>query len=147
MRIRCSTLFDITMTGVSRRHVATVDDVAKQLKQRNQQINLETILQIISMRCQPEEISNPDTVIVDLNSKIWGTEYHRSMKTIKIWTFEFSVHQRDVFFDGVDELGNLYADSNGVPMIVNLEESSRLAEQINTSKELKNIHFEILSND
>ena len=139
MKIKCVTLFDITKTGASRRQIATKD--------ANQQINFETILQIISMRCQPENITSPKRIVIDKKDARWGEKYLVETQNILAWEFFFDVYHREVFNDGENKLGNLYSDSNEVPMIVNLDETSRLSSKINTSGELKNIHYEIIQDD
>lgn len=143
MRIRCVTLFDITNTGVSRRNILPDEDSIVYTKKRNQQINFETILQIISMRCQPEEITVAKKILTRWNN-IWGTDYSKTKEKIATWSFEFTVSQESVFHDGINELGNLYLDSDTVPMIIKLDESLDVGIQINTSAGKKNIHFEVI---
>jgi hypothetical protein len=147
MRIRCATLFDITKTDIGRRQFATVEDNIKYNKERNQQINFETILQIISMRCQPEQITVPIKTKHVITETRWGYVYCKYKQKIPQWEFTFVVEQKDVFFNGINELGNLYSDADGVPMILRLEEWDKLSPQINISNELKNIHFEVLENE
>jgi len=147
MRIRCSTLFDITKTGIGRRQAATIEDTIKYNKARSQQINFETILQIISMRCQPEQITDPQKTEIIPTEQYWGLLYCDIKSKIPQWEFTFVVEQKEVFFNGIHELGNLYSDADGVPMIIKLEECNKLQAQINISKELKNINFEVLEYD
>lgn len=147
MKIRCTTLFDITKTGVGRRQSATKEASLNENKHRSQQINFETLLQIIGMRCQPENISEPKKTTIDNKTTIFGSGYSKTKKELCIWEFTFTTYHRDVFNNGIDKLGNLYGDSDGVPMITNLEESATLSNQINTSGEFKNIHYEILEDD
>lgn len=127
MIVLCRTLFDITKTNVSNRR-KTMDIVSSEIiKQRNQQSNYETVIQVISLRALPENISEPKvTKMVD--------------KNVNCWEFQFEVLQNSVFNDGDNELGNLYTDCNGVPMIVGLDESKNLTPILNKD----NIYFEII---
>lgn len=138
MRIRCYTLFDITNTNIKRNH--SFDSLENQ-KKRYQQINFETILQVISMRCQPENISIPKKETYMLND-MFGTEYKN--KKNFYWYFDFDVYQAGVFENDQSKLGNLFLDSTDVPMIINLEECENLDNKINISTYKKNIHFELL---
>ena len=149
MRIICHTLYDITKTGVNSRKSTIGVDVAELERQRSQQSNFETILQIISMRSQPEDITEPvkrqyQSVDVD-----WGYLYEKQMQSdaeknpIYVWSFSFTVNHAAVFNNGIDELGNLNNDCHGVPIITRLEEWSRLSNMLSTNDELRNIYFRI----
>lgn len=140
MKIRCVTLYDITQTGVGRRvsHIAQVSiDI---IKQRNQQINFETILQIVSMRCQPENITTPQCSTQKIR-RYFGTAYPTKALC---WEFTFTVDRPDVFVNGNQVLGHLYGDSDGVPMLIKLDESLELPTQINITDKYKNIYYETL---
>ena len=136
-------MFDITKTDVSNRR--QVMDEHNQLiasKQRSQQSNFETVLQIISMRSQPEDISNPVKQNIKIEQgSIWGNRYCKSL--CPCWTFTFTVQHSSVFNDGTDELGNLLTDCENVPMIVSLEEAENLNNILSINGHSKNIHFEI----
>jgi len=58
LKIRCYTLFDISKTGVTNRRNSNNPD-PKWQKQRNTQCNFDTILQVASLRSQPENITDP----------------------------------------------------------------------------------------
>lgn len=140
MKIQCTTLFDITKTGQSGRRGNLGDMLPPEIfKLRNQQSNLETLLQIISLRCQPEDITTPIRSSV---KRVWGNKYPSSK--LQHWSFSFTVHHSAVFRAGGDELGSLKVDCIGVPMIVGLEETTGLISTLDLSKEYKNIHFEVL---
>lgn len=144
MKIKCSTLFDITRTNVSKRRGVLENENNYEI-QRSQQSNFETLLQIISLRSQPENISNTVKEFFDKKSPaIWGETYDLSSK-VSFWTFDFTVHHAAVFNDSVHELGNLLSDCEGVPMIVNLSEMPGLTPQLCNKADLKNIHFEIIN--
>lgn len=100
------------------------------IKQRNQQSNYETVIQVISLRALPENISEPKIT----------TKFKISDNNVKCWEFQFEVLQNSVFHDGTNELGNLYTDCNGVPMIIGLDESENLTPILNRD----NIYFEII---
>lgn len=140
MKIRCLTLFDITKTNVSnRRQLLSEPEDANLLKQRNQQSNFETILQIIGLRSQPEDITDP---VKHLRSdkKIWGSKYKSNSA---VWSFTFTIQSPVIYATENDPLGNLYLDSDGVPMITKLEETATLDSKLSNSPYEKNIHFQI----
>lgn len=140
MKIRCLTLFDITRTNISnRRNLLAEPDAENLIRQRNQQSNFETLLQVIGLRAQPEDITDPQRANLKLDTKIWGNKSRSSL----VWSFSFTVNHATVYSDDTGPLGNLFADCEGVPMIVNLEESQKLEAQLRTSGSEKNIHFEI----
>jgi len=149
MRIICHTLYDITKTGVNSRKSTIGVDVAELERQRSQQSNFETILQIISMRSQPEDITEPVKRQYQLVDVDWGYLYEKQMQSdakknpIHVWSFSFTVNHAAVFNNGIDELGNLNNDCHGVPIITRLEEWSRLSNMLSTNDELRNIYFRI----
>ena len=112
------TLFDCTPTGTkSYRKLQTpvTNNVGKQIStidewnySRNQQRNWETILQCISLKTQPIEVSEPNCFSKD---------------EINVWQFSFYIEQPGIFDDGNDPLGLLKQDVHGVPMIVGLDET------------------------
>lgn len=150
MNIKCLSLYDITQTNMSFRKRTNEIVREDERTSRGQQSNLETILQIINMRSQPENISQITRQQVDIknmsNYKFGYTlsdEYH-SVDTVNIWTFTFSVEHVDVFNNGIDELGYLLSDCDRVPMITDLLESFKLSNQISISDETRNVYFEIM---
>lgn len=119
-RIKCTTLFDITATGVRSHYKParlpftdeqgnTVFDVATWNRSRNQQRNWETLNQLISLRMLPEEISTP--VETTHNGK-------------KCWEFFFSAPSLESIELNNNPLGALLHDCGGVPMILGLGENS-----------------------
>lgn len=151
MRIKCYTLYDITQTNVNFRKKFTEIVPADEIKQRSQQSNFETILQIVNMRSQPEDISESEKLEIKIDDidnynfgYLYGKSYNKKLKTVNIWTFTFSVDHADVFNNGIEDLGNLLNDCNQVPMILNLNESFKLPNQMNISDEQRNICFEVL---
>lgn len=145
MKIRCTTLFDITKTGVGRRQSATKEAFINENKCRSQQINFETLIQIVSMRCQPENITDPRRVTTELHDNRWGIKYHSTQNAA--WEFTFTTYHRDVFSNEISKLGNLLSDSEGVPMLTKLDETQALISRLITHGDYKNIHYEIVEDD
>ena len=113
------------------------------VKKRNQQSNFDTIIQLISMRSQPENISYPEKIMTSITSE-WGSAYHTRTKK-SIWTFDFEIDQDMVFNDGENLFGHLYSDCNEVPMIVGLEELNQLDGKLRIDDKKRNIIFKKIS--
>lgn len=118
VRIKCTTLFDITATGVKNRfHKSRLpfnDTTGKIIRSdldwqrsRNQQSNWETVNQVISLRTLPEDISIPR--LADNR-----------------WTFEFTVVDPDTINRDNDPVAALKDDCTGVPMVLGLLEAGEL---------------------
>jgi hypothetical protein len=134
MRFICRTFFDITATGVTG-HVKSaripfrdltgreITDYTLWNYSRNQQRNLETITQIISMRTQLFDLTDP-------------------VQQDRIWTFEFETETDGVFGDRSDPTRILRLDSEGVPMIIDLDNQKNLASVLINSGTDQNIWFE-----
>lgn len=142
--IRVTTLFDITRTNVRfRRYGGSVDSHTD--IQRGQQSNFETILQIIGMRCQPEDISDPEKKMVNSRNSInWGTSYSNRVN-FPVWSFEFTISHDEVYTNEDGKLGKLLQDCDGIPMITGLEESPMLVNVISVTPTHKNIYFEAIN--
>lgn len=143
-RIRCSTLFDVTCTGVTNRSKPAGDDITSWIKQRNTQCNFDTILQVISLRSQPDIVKNPAKIqATDEILNKFGFVYQPESE-IQCWVFEFEVHHASVFDNHAGQFGALYNDCHGVPMIRDTESLVDITSFLDVSDELKNIHFEEL---
>lgn len=145
-RIRCYTLFDITHTGVLNRSRPLETQDAGWVYKRNTQCNFDTLLQVISLRSQPE-IAKSSTKIemTPEDFKRFGFLFkYTEENPTYMWQFEFEVQHPSVFENGIIELGALYNDCDGVPMIVVAGQPESLVSFLNISNELKNIHFEVL---
>jgi len=118
LKIRCYTLFDITKTGVTNRRNSNNPD-PKWQKQRNTQCNFDTILQVASLRSQPENITDP------VESLVTFSEFDK-------FGFLFEA---------------LYADCDGVPMIQIGTEWGKLPTFLDSSTELRNIYFEVIPDE
>lgn len=139
-RIRCRTLFDITVTGVrnhtNRTHLPFQDQAGQMVnddrdwvRSRNQQRNWETINQILSLRTLPEDISLPSV----------------DQQADKIWMFDFQVPDITSLHQGNDPLGCLKADCEAVPMILGLNETYQGPTGLNASDDDANIWFELVT--
>jgi hypothetical protein len=142
-RIRCHTLFDITQTGVLNRAKPIEEDIGDWVNRRNTQCNFDTVLQVISLRSQPEVVRVPIGVeMTDTELELFGFLY--SNEKINCWKFDFEIQHPSVFDNGITPLGALYKDCEGVPMILCDNQHSMCPKFLVTSPELKNIHFEVL---
>lgn len=139
--IKCCTLFDITHTGVMNRNRSVNNDI-DWVKKRNSQSNLDTILQIISLRSQPDMVNLPCMQHIDLTQDTKFGYAYKSLGTVRCWTFNFSVHHKSVFNNGISELGALYMDCQNVPMMKCGTEAEVLSNTLDVSEALKNIFFE-----
>ena len=147
-RIRCYTLFDITKTGIINRKPPT-NSTNEQLttweKNRNTQCNYDTILQVVSLRSQPENTTTPEQEIVLFNGcDLFGFMYDNEEAQL-LWSFDFDITHNSVFDDGFNELGYLYTDCDSVPMIKVGTEWEKLPSFLDTSPELRNIYFEVIN--
>jgi len=144
LKIRCYTLFDITKTGVTNRRNSNNPD-PKWQKQRNTQCNFDTILQVASLRSQPENITDPTQTPITFSELIsLDFLFESETEPHPCWTFEFTVNFHSVFDDGINEFGYLYSDCDGVPMIQIGTEWDKLPSFLDASPELRNIYFEVL---
>lgn len=127
MRIKVNTHFDITETGVNRPYKGqqlptrvrgqTIDTVETWDTMRRQQNNLETVIQMLSMRASILEMS--------------------PVKNNKgIWSFTFEVEDPLVYGS---ELELLTQELEGIPMVTGLNETKKLESFLNN----KNIWFDV----
>lgn len=147
--IRCHTLFDITNTGISSRKTPiniTPEKVQEWELNRNRQNNFDTIVQVISLRTQPEELTIPVKTVVDFNiNKNFGFLFDNE-EPQPAWSFDFTIYYAGVYNDGINELGFLHQDCDGVPVLKVGTEWEKLPNFLDVSPELKNIYFEVISN-
>jgi hypothetical protein len=123
-RIRCYTLFNVTQTGVlNRRPNVTVDAAQELLKKM--QCNFDTIIQVLSLRCQPEDITNTKTKTE--NKQTW-------------YFFDFTAPE-SVFSDSYTTFGALLDDCQNVPM---LSIDKFKEHTLNSLGKHPNIKFEVL---
>jgi len=149
-KIRCYVLFDITQTNVVNRiRPSEGEEYVSWLNKRNTQCNFDTILQVVSLRSQPENIQPPKKIEIHFNKvDYFGFVYEKMKKTkYPCWTFDFEINHPSVFDNGINELGLLYNDCENVPMINCTKEYSKMNNSLNTSDELRNIFFEVIENE
>ena len=132
MKYKCSTRFDITATGVTghfkQSRVPFTDRAGNKItnadswnRSRNQQRNWETLTQLISLRTQILDLTDPEN-------------------QADLWTFEFAT-ESDVFHDGIDPVGVLRLDSGGVPMVRDLDNAPDIDSTLVTSGAKQNVWF------
>lgn len=149
-RIRCTTLFDITRTGIANRKPptnSTVEFLSDWEKKRNTQCNYDTVIQVLSLRSQPEELTDPVQTEIDFTESDKFGFLFEDEGPKSGWTFDFTINYAQVFFDGINELGLLYSDCDGVPMVNVHTQWDKIDPVLNTSPEMRNIHFEVIYND
>lgn len=142
-RLACYTLFDITKTGVLNRARPgdDVSDVNQWYINRNTQCNFDTILQIISLRAQPDIETDPEIITMKFDeSTKFGVKYIDN-KEHNVWGFTFSVNYPAVFEDGINPLGYLYKDCEHVPMILTNTIDIALNNYIEIDDYNRNIYF------
>ena len=139
MKFACQTLFDITATGVTGHCKLTrmpfqdrsgqiIRDAESWNRSRNQQRNWETLMQILSLRTQLFEITDP---IPDQT----GTR----------WLFEFETETDGVYGSEEDPTRVLRTDANGVPMLRKLNNNPDIESFLITSGPRQNIWFAPIS--
>jgi hypothetical protein len=133
----CYTLVDITQTGVIR-----PSDNPELGRQRNQQRNYETLIQILSLRSLPILRNTPKMLInQQLDNYNFGDHFEGSHN---VWEFTFEVEQEDVFLSNNNPAGLLESDINHVPIIVGLAETaSFVMPMFSSSYDTRNIYFEL----
>jgi hypothetical protein len=139
MKFVCQTLFDITATGVTGHFKSArlpfqdqagqnIHDMESWNRSRNQQRNWETITQILSLRTQLFDLTNP---ITDQNSTRW--------------MFEFETEYDGVYGDEADPVAVLRSDADGVPMLRELNNDPDIESILITTGPKQNIWFATLT--
>lgn len=137
-RIICYTLFNITYTGITARAKPDTDNIDMWIKSRNTQWNFDTIIQLISLRSQPDILGYPEQILG--NKKYFGKQYEKE-KNLICWKFTFAVQHGSVFDNEDIKLGNLYADCHNVPMLLIGNENKKLLSILDISEQFRNIYF------
>jgi len=133
MRFSCTTQFDITATGVTGHYKSsrvpfqdragnTIGDIADWNRSRNQQRNWETVQQIISMRTQIVDSTQPCRIALG-------------------WFFEFEIETPGAYGPESSPVSILYSDADGVPMIADLGNCQALPAFLIVSGTQQNIWF------
>ena len=132
------TLVDITKTGI----LSTKDP--SQLKERNQQRNWETITQVLNLRTQLLDLSDPILTLEQMEKHNFGSVYKGKRR---VWTFTFDIEFSDIFGNKDDPLKLLRYDFEMVPIITGLNESPLKGQSMFVPDgEYKNVHFSIKEN-
>lgn len=141
-------MFDITQTGIVNRSKPGMDDDPDLwLHRRNTQCNFDTIVQAVSLRSQPENISIPSSSKIKLDEfENFGFLLEHD-EPIICWSFDFEIQHPSVFNDGTSDLGSLYSDCDSVPMIKTKNAWDKLPAFLDSSDELRNIYFKVLDNE
>lgn len=132
MRFKCLTNFNITATGVTGHYRSNrlpfqdkqnseINDMETWNRARNQQRNWETLTQIISLRTQITQISEPK-------------------RENDMWYFTFSAESPGAYGTADNPTVILYGDCEGVPMIIDLG-SGGITGSLVTHGEEQNIWF------
>lgn len=112
MRIKIQTLVDITKTGVRRK------DQGDELK-LFQQSNFQTLQQIINLRSLIEDNADPSVVTRTVDG-----EFGKRIKgEHRVWTYEFTIPQAEVYEHNNDPIGFLKADFENIPVLGSLTET------------------------
>ena len=139
MKIQGRTLFDCSPTGITGHfrssHIPFEDRVGQVIRNiedwnraRNQQRNWETLQQMISLRAQPYILQLPQ--VIDNQ-----------------WVFEFEVEAAGVYSTtaDIDNLTGLLNECAGIPMIVNLNETTQLDPSLTINGPNQNLWFETIN--
>lgn len=148
-KVTCYTLFDITNTGItSRSKLVEGEDEATWHHNKKTQCNFDTIVQAISLRSQPDVLEKPKKIEIRFDEfKHFGFLFEQqSDEVYNCWTFDFEIQHPSVFDDGITELGALYADCDGVPMLTCDTTWDKLPKFLDSSDEMRNIYF-MVTND
>lgn len=148
-KIVCYTMFDITFTGVSVRSKPDMDHLLEDwLYKRNTQCNFDTIIQAISLRSQPENMTIPNKIkMTEKYLNYFGSKYSSAFsESFYCWSFEFQINHASVFANSESELGALYSDCEGIPMVKCGTEYPDMPSVLNVSFDLRNIYFSQLHN-
>ena len=135
MKYACQTLFDITATGTTGhcksshmpfydRSGCLISDSESWHRSRNQQRNWETLTQILGLRTQLFNLTDP---VTDQT----GTK----------WMFEFETETDGVYGPESDPVAVLRADAAGVPMLGQIGGSADTASVLVTAGTNQNIWF------
>lgn len=129
--ITAYTLFDITETGVIRsfkmdnlpyitKNGTNIKDEKQWRFARQQQSNLEVLLQVMSLRVQLHNIVMQGVLKESLNKHKFNKKFKGKHN---VWSLTFEVEQIDALNNGDNPIGALCNDCNHVPMLTNLNET------------------------
>jgi hypothetical protein len=130
-RIECRCLFDITATAINghQRNIQypyisksgiKINNAWELAQARNQQRNLDTILQLIGMRTQIFEMTNPEIVTESISEFAWAGD------NVKVWRFFFEIEPQSQWTVDNDDFWVLKNDSHSTPMLLGLTETANM---------------------
>ena len=130
-KVECLCLFDITATAINgtQRNIQypyvskngmQINASWELTQARNQQRNLDTILQLVGMRTQIFEITNPELVTDIPRDFAWAGN------NAKVWRFTFEIEPQAQWTVDNDEFWILKDDSDRTPMLVGLTETAKM---------------------
>jgi hypothetical protein len=127
------TLVDITDTQIT-------DVRLTQSKEYNQSQNLNVLLQVIGLRCQPFNYKVVELTKQNMSSYNFGSKY-KGIQTV--WKLEFEVDREDVWKKDEDNVFYLKDDINEIAITNGLNETCKFKANIfdSFSFEFKNITF------
>jgi hypothetical protein len=131
LKIECLCLFDITATAVNghQRNIeypyvsktgTVINDQLELARARNQQRNLDTILQLVGMRTQVFEISDPEIVTNVPQDFAWAGP------DVQVWRFTFEIEPQSQWSVDNDDFWLLKNDSDRTPMLMGLTETAKM---------------------
>ena len=142
-KVECYCLFDISATGVTG-HIKnmvfpmvtktglTINDQRELSNARNRQRNFDTILQLLGLRTQIFNITEP--VLIENDSTRFNNHN-------KYWMFSFEIEPQAQWSVDGDDFWMLKQDSDGTPMIVGLGEEQGLNPVIDATSDNPNIIY------
>jgi hypothetical protein len=130
-KFECYCLFDITATAVTGHQRNTeypyisksgiqIRNAQELAQARNQQRNLDTILQLVGMRTQIFEVTAPEVVTEHISEFAWAGD------TVKVWKFSFEIEPQSQWTVDNDEFWVLKNDSHSTPMLLGLTETAKM---------------------
>ena len=139
-RIKCFSLIDITNTGtIGNYRNGNSVNLSTWNQTRNQQRNLETIIQVVNLRTQPLDMSKIVSAKEDLSLHKFGFRYTGSHM---VWSFQFSIEHYGVLDSNGIPLKELTDSLNDAPCISKLNETIEIVNPVfKTDGELCNIYF------
>lgn len=114
--IEIKTLVDITDTNVNRPRTGFE-------KEHDQYKNFTTLKQCVEIRSNIIYDAKPTVETMDVKDLGFGSKFKGKQQ---VWTFRFSPDRSGVYLEGNNQVGTLYYDINGVPVIQNLTETIKM---------------------
>jgi len=130
-------LVDITETNV-------LEQTEHNTKERNQQRNWESVIQVINFRITPVSIQSPVVHKGNIDQFRFGAHYKGEHN---VWAFSFDVDKPNIFMTYNDPCGILHMDFDNVPIVLNLNETANIPSPMFFLNPItRNIYFEINQN-